>query len=289
MKKWTKILVGVLIALVVLVLALFLTLDIIAKAGIEAGATYALGVQTQLDAANLSLLRGTVKLNGLTVHNPEGYQTPHLMKVGRIEVAADTRSLMSDTVKVSKFHIDGLDVNIEQKPGTSNVAVIMGNVERLGSGDKGEKTDQKKEGGKKVQVDTIVIENVNAHVQLLPVGGKASTLNIKVDKLELKGVTSDNAAGVAIPELTARLVPAILAAIVEKGQGVIPDDLARNLTGSIAGAVQSLGSGAANLANQAGKGLEQSLKGAGQAVKGASGALQGLLQPKKPPEEPNKK
>jgi hypothetical protein len=283
----------VLVVLVALAAA-WLLIDRIAKVGIEQGAGYALGVKTTVDSVSLSLLKGQMTVNNLDVGNPPGYETPHLMQTDRIAVEVQPGSLLTNTIRVPKFEIDGLDMNIEQKVGENNVSVIMGNVERLGSsgGKPEEKKPEKKGGGKKVQVDKITIRKVVAHVQLLPVGGKASTLDIKVDEIPLEGVTSDNAAGVAVPELVSRIVPAIIEAVLAKGKGVIPSDLAGSLSKDVASAVESLGQGAANLTGQArenvtkalqgmgeaiNKNVGEAAKGAGEATKGVGDALKGIL------------
>jgi hypothetical protein len=72
MKKLAKIGLGILAVLVLLLVVAWLSLDYIAKAGIEAGGTYAMGVKTTVDSVNLGLISGQAKVNGLTIGNPEG-------------------------------------------------------------------------------------------------------------------------------------------------------------------------------------------------------------------------
>jgi len=136
-------------------------------------------------------------------------------------------------------------------------------------------------GGKKVTVDEIVIENVVAHVQLLPVGGKTSTFKVEVPKIVLRDVTSDNAKGVAVSELVARVLPAILNQVLQQSGGIIPEDLVGSLRTDLAGAVEALGGGAGNLFKQSGgdlgKGIEEAKKSVEDAKKDLGGALKGLL------------
>ena len=282
MKKLLRVLVVIVVVVVAGLAAAWLMIDSIAQAGIEKGATFALGVDTTVDKVSLSLLNGEMIIDGLTVGNPEGFETPHLMKSGRFDVRVDPATVFGDAVRVTKFELAGLDVYIEQKVGQSNVSVIMANLKRFESPGEGKEEEAPKadRGGKKVQVDRILITDVVAHVQLLPVGGKASTLTVKVPKIELKGVTSDNAAGVAVSELTARLVPAVMAAIVEQGGDVLPKDLAKNLSEDIAGAVEAMGQGAAQLVGQTSQEIGKAVEGA---AKGLGDALKGILGGKKEP------
>jgi len=291
MRRILKIAVGTVVALLILAAVAWLAVDSLARTAIERGATYALGVPTHVDSVDVGLLGGHVRVEGLTVANPPGFQTPHLMKSGRLDVQADPGSLLGDTVVANRFELDGLDLHVEQKLGGSNISTVLENIKSKA----GEKPEETEEGaGRKVRVDRIVLRNVVAHVQVLPVGGEATTLNVEVPEIVLEGVTSDNAGGVAIGELTRRLVPAILAAVVSKGKGVLPDaDLSR-LSGDVASAAQALGAGAGRLVHQIGgdaaktlEGLGSKVKEAGESLKkGLGDALRGILGGRKEPDAP---
>jgi hypothetical protein len=298
MKKLAKIGLGILAVLVLLLVVAWLSLDYIAKAGIEAGGTYAMGVKTTVDSVNLGLISGQAKVNGLTIGNPEGFKTPHLMKTARIELAVAPGSVLGDTIQVNKFEIDGLDLNMEQKIGSTNISALLDNIKKATGGDKPKDDKAPKESaGRKFKVDQIRITNVVAHVQVLPIGGSASTLDVKIPELVLSGVTQDNAGGVAVPELMKRLVPAILAAVVEKGKGVIPDADLKRLGTDVASATQALGAGASKLVNQVGGEAGKALEGLGTgiqkltepATKGLGDPLKGLFGGDKKTDAPKKK
>lgn len=284
MKKMLKIAVGVVIVIAIALAAAWFYIDAIAKTAVERGATYALGVDTRVDSVSVNLLGGTVRMDGLTVGNPEGFKTPHLVRSGRFDLAVVPGSLMKDTIEVSRFELDGLDMNIEQKLGTgTNVSVILDNVKTPGGGKEPDKAET--EGGTKVKVDRIVIRNVVAHVQVLPVGGKASTLDVKIPEIVMTDVTGDNAQGIAVSELVRRLMPAILAAVVDKGKGILPDADLDKLSGNVAAASQAIGQGAAKLVEkvggQAGKLLEGIFKKPDAGETGDKpGLLDGLLKKK---------
>ena len=132
---------------------------------------------------------------------------------------------------------------------------------------------------------------------MLPIGGKATLFDVKVPEIQMDNVTSDNAAGVAMPELMRRLIPAILMAVVDNAKGIIPDADLNKLSGDITATTQALGQGAANLVNQAGgqaaakalEGLGAGAKKVGEAVpKGIGGTLENILGGKKKAEEPAK-
>jgi hypothetical protein len=263
MKTLVKIAVVIIVLLIAAAVTLYLTVDLLAKAGIESGGTYALSVKTAVDSVSLHLFQGQVGVNTLTISNPQGWQTPHLMKAGKISVGADLGSLMGDTVQVTRFDIDGLDLNIEQKIGSSNITALTSGLQSKTP----EPKDKAKEaGGKKFKVSKIVIHNVVAHIQALPMGGKAATFDVKVPEIVMDNVTQDNAGGIAIPELMRRLVPAILAAVIEKAKGILPDTDFNQLSGDIGGVTKALGEGASKLVNQMGVG--KLIGGLGDVFKG---------------------
>jgi len=295
MKKALKIVGVIVVVLVVLAVVAFLMVDSIAKTAVERAGSQALGVDTRVDSVSLHLFRGEAIVSGIVISNPKGCETPHLMKTGSLEAAVDIGSLFTDTVVIRKFEIDGLDMNIEQpKLGATNVTTLLDNIKASG----GSQPEEKKEAsGKKFKVDHISVRNVVAHIQVLPIGGKATLFDVKVPEIQMDNVTSDNAAGVAMPELMRRLIPAILMAVVDNAKGIIPDADLNKLSGDITATTQALGQGAANLVNQAGgqaaakalEGLGAGAKKVGEAVpKGIGGTLENILGGKKKAEEPAK-
>ena len=264
MKKLVKIIL-IVVAVVMLGLIIgYLAMDSIAKTAIERGGSYALGVDTRVDSVSVGLFRGEIGIRGLTVGNPEGFKTPHLMKADRVDLGVRPGSLMSDVIEVSRFEIDGLDMNLEQKLGSTNVTAITQKAQGAG----GKAQDPKEPGGKKVKADRVVVRNVVAHVQMLPIaiGGQTTTLDVKVPEIVLTDVGSDNAAGGAtVSELTRKIVPAVLAAVVEKCKGAIPEADFKRL----------------------GDGVGKTLDGLGAPIKVAPKLLEGIFG-KKQPESPAK-
>jgi hypothetical protein len=234
-----KLLVRLVMAVVVLVIVVgvigYFWLDVIAKEAVQRGGTYAMGVDTTVDKVSLHPFAGQLQMTGLTVANPPSFNGAHLMQTGTFELELVPASLMDKTIVLKKFELDGLDMYVDQKMPLSNIAVIMDNLKKLAGGEKPK--DEKPSEGKKVRVDLITIRNVVAHVKVL-VGPE---LTIKVPLIELKNVTGDNAVGVALPELVARIVPAVLAAVLESGKGVLPADLMNNLQGSVSAVTAKLG------------------------------------------------
>jgi hypothetical protein len=273
------------LAVVVVAVAFWWYVDSIAKTGIEKGATYALGVPTTVHKADVGLFGGTLLVENLTVGNPEGFKTPHLLAVKRSDLGVVTNTLLEDTIQVNRFELDGLDLHIEQKPGTSNVSEVLDHI-KAKAGEPSEPGEPEEEGagGKKVRVDRIVVRNVTAHVQVLPVGGDATTLNIEVPEIVLEDVTSDNAEGVAVAELTRRILPAILTAVIKKGRGTIPEMDLDRLAADVGETTRALGEQARGLVEQVGKDagglLDKVFKGGEEGKGGLGDTLKDVLKKK---------
>ena len=234
-------------------------IDSLARTGIERGATYALGVPTTVHKADVGLLSGTLRVDRLTVANPEGFKTPHLASVKRLDLGIATGTLLEETILVSRFELDGVDLHIEQKVGKSNVSTVLDEIKkRAGEGEpaepKPDEGEQAAPGGKKIKADRIVIRNVTAHLQVLPLGGKISTLDVEVPEIVLENVSSDNAEGLAVAELTRRILPAILTAVIKKGRGKLPGMDFDGLAADVGETTAALGEGARGLVEQVGKG-----------------------------------
>jgi hypothetical protein len=271
MKLWMKILLIVVIVLAGVVVAGWLTIDSIAKAAIEKAGTEALGVETRVDSVSLHLFRGQAIVKGIVIANPEGCNKEHhLMKTGSLEAVVEIGSLFTDTVIIDKFQIEGLDIYVDQPSlGKLNLTMLLDNM-------KAHAAPATAESGKKFKVGSILLTNSVAHLQVLPIGGQATIFDVKVPEIKMDNVTSDNASGVAMPELMRRVIPAIFMAVVDKAKGLVPaggPDL-NKLGGDIASTTQALGAGAANMVKQAGGEAGKLLENVGGGAKDIGSAIE---------------
>ena len=231
----SRLILSLIILVIFVVVVVWLLIDPIAKSAVQSGASAALGVKTSLKTISVRPLRGTVVMNGLTIANPEGFSSVHLMDADRFEVEVATASLLSDTVEIRRLELDGLEVHIEQKLPFSNVAKIMKNI-KSSSAEK----DKDKSAGKKVEIELVSIKNVVAHFHLPAVMGKAKIVEVEVPLIELKNVSSDKGSSVA-GQLVAQLFPAILSSIIKNGQGLVPTEFLNDLDSQVLDLAGALG------------------------------------------------
>ena len=294
MKKVLRILLVLVVLLVVAVVVGLFYIDSIAKTAIEEGGTYAMGVKTTLDSISIKLFQGQLKMDGLKIANPEGFEkSDHLMSSGLFDVGLTPSSVLEDTVILPKFILDGLDVNIESKSGGSNISVILANLEKLGGGEE-EKPKEEEGEGKKVKIEVFLIKNVTAHFYM-PLG--SVPLTVKVPEIDLSEFMSDNPNGVVMPELMRRIIPIILASIAENAKGIVPADFLKDMDGQIGAVAKAIGGNMENVVKGVQEASAKAMKDAADALqkgvgdslkKGtedAKGALDGLLGGKKKGED----
>jgi hypothetical protein len=244
-------------------------IDAIARKGVEIAGTYALGVPTTLDKADVAIFHGHVELDGLRVADPKGFDSPYFMQAPQLVVDVSLGSLRSDRVVVPLLHIDGLAVVMEKRNSVANYQVIMDNLKNLES--KSPQQQQPAKQGKKFIIHKVEITNVTAHVDMVPAVGKALSLDLKLDPIVLQNVGSESSHGVDATQLVDILTKAVLLAVANKAgdaAGALAGDLSKGLgqlSSLSANGVDALGNLGARTGQQItqGEGLGQIGKGLG--------------------------
>ncbi len=220
--KWVLRLVGLLIVLAIIAVAgVWIMIDPIAKGSIEEGGTRALEVDTTVNDLSLSLVNGTLMIDDLVVANPadRGYETPHLIKSGKFDVGLKPKTVFSDVIELTHFTIDGMDVNLEARIDTthgprSNVSGVLKTAQKFQGKPDGEKAPEGEE-GTRIKVDTITIRNVKIHATG-GVGSSSTGATLEIPELVMENVTPEEAKGILISDLIARITEKVLVAVGAK-------------------------------------------------------------------------
>lgn len=312
MKKLAKRLViaGLLLVLLVVggVVYLLASVNALAKKGIEAGGSYALGVPTTVDSVSIGLLSGQASLANLSVANPQGFASPHFLKLGGGSVAVSLGSLQTEVVEIPTFALSNIDVRLERKGDSGNYQKILDNLKTVTGSGGGGGTPQPSPGGgpeKKFIVRDLTITNVRVELDLLGAGGavgealnSATKIPVSIDKIELKNVgkTGEGVAGsgVTMGQLASIIVQAVLSAAAEKGGGLFPADMLGDLQGRLTslGGLKDLGMAVTGQAGEAVKKVEETVKGVAdegkkvvdegkKAVEDVKKGIEGLIPGKK--------
>jgi len=220
-KALITILVGILVLVVIVAVLVNLLGDRVLKVGIETAATKVLRVGVTVDDVSLSLLGGTLDLSGLVVNNPAGYEHPTLLELGNAHVDVDVKSLLSDTVKIEDITLDGVTVVIEQKGLSNNLNVVLGAIPG-GTGQE-DKPEPEQAPGKKLQIANLEVSNVKVTVKLLPIPGRADTVELNLAPIRMTNLGSSERMDTA--KLTGKVLSAIAKGVAQEGAGILPTEL----------------------------------------------------------------
>ncbi|HEY6908939.1 MAG TPA: hypothetical protein VI356_06200 [Myxococcales bacterium] len=259
----------VVVALVVVLLgAVWLSLDHIVRTAVEREGTKSLRLATTLNTATVSLLGGKLGLHGLGIASPRGFSAPEMLEVGKVRVDVRYAELRKEPIHVDALTIEKPRLVIEQSGGALNFRKAM---ELLPQSDPNKPP-------MKLVIDRLDVKD--AQVVIRPgLPGLSHEIVVPVPALTLKdlghGKGADN--GAAIKEVAMQVIGA-LAAKAAESDGV-PGELKALLHLNVAQLAGSLGADAAkNLAAALPGGLGKKLPAnPADLGKDAGKALQGML------------
>ncbi len=240
MKKAIKIVLIMVVVLVALVIGLVVfglsKIDAIAKEVVERGGTYALQVDTTVDAVDVNLTSGEATMSALRIDNPAGFKTDHFLTLSDTSASVDMGSLRADTIRMPEIRLSGIDVILDKGADPSNYNTILENLRRFESGQTQPPADQQ---GKKMVIDSLVIEDINIHVANMPgLSLAVGDVAVHIPEITLEHVGEKESMSPA--QVVGLVVKTVLAAAVEAGGGIIPADVLGELGNGLSG-LSSLG------------------------------------------------
>lgn len=262
-----KIILAVVLLIVLLtvgLVVLFFQMDAAARHVLERGTTAALGVETRAEGVHVSLLRQSLTADSITIANPEGYEGPLLLEADSLDVGIRPRTLLNDVIEAPLIEITGLTLNVEQRNGRNNFAVVLENLQ----------DDQDPDSQRRFQVDRVVIRDITANIEVVRQLGDLSRVTVEIPEIVLDDVANEDTQGVVIAELTRRIAPAIVAAVLERGEQ-IPDEMKRLLAADLADLAAEAGGDVARLIGEVGGDIGKAVQDAVNDL--TNGLLNGLF------------
>ncbi|KPK76437.1 MAG: hypothetical protein AMJ79_06680 [Phycisphaerae bacterium SM23_30] len=252
--KW--LIIVLLLIVVVIIGGVLVYADRLTKLAVETAGTQALGVPTTLEKANLSILGGSVSLEGLRVDNPPGYQTEHLLNMGNGTTSVNLGSLRTDTVRVKIIRLENIALTIEQKGLESNLGEVLKNIAKL---QKEKPPPDEELSGKKLALERIEIINPIAKVKLLPVPGQVDVMEIELGDITLENISEDRNKAEMTLTVIRKILVSLAEAVVKSGAD-LPGGLVIALTESVQTVGQTLGEGIIGIAGETEKILQEGVK-----------------------------
>jgi hypothetical protein len=246
-----------------------------AKTLIEKGGTHVLAVDTTLQKADIQFTKSAFAMEGLKVANPEGYKTSHFLTLGAGSVSVDPDTVQSDLIQLPTLTLSAIDVNLEKAAGKANYQQILENAKRFENSGSSAPPSSGGADGPKFVIRRIEIRDINAHAQLLPIGGDATKVDVNVPELVLTDVGSGGTP-LTTAELINLITKSILSSIISVGGNTLPTEMLGDLQGSLA-SLSSLGNVGSQILDKSGAvigDLQSTLGG----LKGAAGDAAKNLQ-----------
>lgn len=264
--KWIRRLFFALLLFVALLAVGMFYADSLARAGIEAGGTEALGVATTVEECDVGFFSGSFAMKGLDIANPEGYDDLSFLTLGDASVEVSAWSLMSDKIEIPALTLREIRVNLVHGVGGSNYGEIMENLEKF-QGDGDDDTSE----GKRFVIRRLLVEDVV--VKVVPLRELFTEVSIPIDRIELKDVGSDSNKGVLLADVAGIVVEAILTRA--SVSGALPAMVRGTLKGQL-GELSGLRDAGAKMLNDLGKQLGNMPGGVGDTIKDLTNRLPGI-------------
>lgn len=243
-----KILLGILGLVAVAAVGLFLlgsNIDSIVKAAVEKYGTEATKAKTTLASVYLSARNGEGKLEGFTLGNPDGFATDSAIKIGKISVKIDPKTLMgTGAIVIDDITIDAPQVTYEvSAKGESNLQTIQNNATAYAGALTGGKKqdgaaqkDAKPEESRKILIKKLTIKNgeVTLNHELLK---GDNLIAAKLPVIQMTNIGGDK--GGTTPVAVARaILEKLTAAAISVGQNNLVKKLREQGLNSLKGAAE---------------------------------------------------
>jgi hypothetical protein len=217
--------------LILLILVVLLRLDSIVRTGIQIGGTSALGVETRLDSASVSLWNRSITLRGLDVANPKGFQGSSFAKADLISVSAELGALRKKEIHLYLVTLNSPEFTYEYAKPKSNLTVLMDNL----NGNEKAPAPAGKE--VKLKIDRLTISNAKVHVVVMGKPFDISLGTVVINNL-------DDGHGNAIPtDQVLSVVLAKLAGGITQQVTGLPNGVAKDILPDLKNEATGLGEG----------------------------------------------
>jgi len=221
-KKVFVILGGVVVLAIVAVLVLVSSAGAIIKSTIETVGSKATQTAVTLDEVDLSLTTGAGELKGLSIGNPEGFETDSAFEMGLIRVAIDTSTIGSDVVVVNEIVIDRPRVTYEiDKSFSTNIGTIQANVDAFVKGLVGkgggepapeEPASEEPASQTKVIIEKLAVRGGRVTIAASFLGSKGA--GVDLPEVNLTDIGKDDG-GATPEEVAATILDAITSGVLE--------------------------------------------------------------------------
>ncbi len=290
----------VIVLAVVLVLALaasILWIDSLARAGLNAAATHALGTKAAASSVSIGLFSGESSVHGFEVDNPQGFSNAKILTLDALHVSVGMSLLFEDAIVIDRVALSHLTLNVEKSAdGTLNINALAAHLQ--GANSESKTSDAANAGdAKEVLIKELRLESVQVNLHNM-LGGNKGVVTVRLPDLVLRDLSSKGGVDLLASEVSGVVLGSVVEAVIASNIEGLGAEVIGGLRGAVNGfgavldgplreAVTSGITDASKALQSVGKSLGDATKkvldGAGKAIEeGVGGALEGIFGGKKP-------
>ncbi|GAA5216241.1 hypothetical protein ACFSJ3_09535 [Corallincola platygyrae] len=199
----------------VLVFGVLGNLDSIVKSLVEKVGTKVTHVEVTLDSVSIKLLDGRGELKGLTLANPDGFDSDYLFDLSDIVLDIDPGSLAGPVYVINEIKVDGAKLIAEQKGTTTNLQTLLNGMKKEGDQGAQPEADPEAESSEapdvKLAVEKLTLSN-NAITLITEQWGEKKLTMPTIDMSNLGN--KDN--GLTPEQLTSEIVSRVTRAVEKR-------------------------------------------------------------------------
>jgi hypothetical protein len=131
--------------------------------------------------------------------------------------------VLKQTIEIKQLTLSGIRLNLVREAEEANFRSIIDAIRRL-QGEIAKQAGADPASRKRFLIRSVIIRDVVVNVDLLPLGGKLTKLEVPIDLLELNDVGADSSRGENLARVIAKVVRALLEAVLTNSEGVLPPE-----------------------------------------------------------------
>ncbi len=231
-KKTGNVKKGIVITLIIIVILiaatltyLFTNLNMIVKMAIEKYGTEAVQTAVRVKRVNIQIKEGSAFIEGLTVANPKGFETPLAFSLGKTGADIDLTSLKTDKIGIEDIVVEAPEIFVEiNKDNKNNLNELMKNLPKSSSA---KKTSEGKKETKeaKLHIHHIIFEKGKIYARVVPMDRDYELNMPKVEMHNLRGTPQE-----ITKQIIQKLGKVAVKEVQRKGVGQAADKLKKEAT-----------------------------------------------------------
>lgn len=288
MRKFGIIISIIAAVLLLLVIALYLSLDAIVKYAIRTEGSSLMGVATSAESVDLGIFRESTTITGLSIANPEGFKRTYMLEVEDFYIGANLTKFLSSDIQIPLVKLKKMTFDLEQIGDRLNVTEVVNNVAKdVASQDDSDASSSVNLNIQRLEIDDITL---TAEGKIVNVAGGSLTAHIP--KIALADIGTESDSDQIIGQLVGVMMKILVQHIAKnpiKGlSGLAISQISASVE-SIPGLKQiGLGKPISDAIQGIGSGASKAIGGIGNAISGIGDAITGKRDSKEDKKEDKK-